>query len=70
MVKSEKEFDAVKMMRTIRDRLSDRFKDMTWEEEDQYIREHVTFLQLPRVPKGEGKLPNEGMQPTLLSSRD
>jgi hypothetical protein len=54
MVKSEKEFDAVKTMRTIRDRLSDQFKDMTWEEEDRYIREHVTFLRLPR---GTGKVP-------------
>ncbi len=65
MVKSEKEFDAVKMMRNIRERLSDQFKDMTWEE-DQYIQEHVTFLQLP---KGASKSPNEGMQPTLKSLR-
>ncbi len=66
MVKSEKEFDAVKMMRNIRERLSDQFKDMTWEEEDQYIQEYVTFLQLP---KGASKSPNEGMQPTLKSLR-
>ena len=66
MVKNEKEFDAVKMMRNIRERLSDQFKDMTWEEEDQYIQEHVTFLQLP---KGASKSPNEGMQPTLKSLR-
>jgi hypothetical protein len=39
---------------------------MTWEEEDQYIQEYVTFLQLP---KGASKSPNEGMQSTLKSLR-
>ncbi len=66
MVKIERKFDTVKMMRSIRDKLSDQFKGMTWEEEDRYIRDHVRFIQLR---KGTVKSPNKGMQPTLEDSR-
>jgi hypothetical protein len=41
MKKSEKSFDAVQMMRQLRDRLSAQCKDMTFEEQKQYIREHL-----------------------------
>ena len=38
-MKSEKEFDAVKMMREIRDKLSKRFMNMSYEEQKEYIEE-------------------------------
>ena len=38
---SKKEFDAVKMMREIRDKLSEEFKDMSYEEQKEYIRERI-----------------------------
>lgn len=38
---SEKEFDAVKMMREIRDNLSEEFKNMNYEEQKRYIRERI-----------------------------
>jgi hypothetical protein len=38
---SEKEFDAVKMMRKIRDNLSEEFKNMSYEEQKRYIRERI-----------------------------
>lgn len=36
---SEKEFDAVKMMREIRDKLSKEFENMSYEEQKRYITE-------------------------------
>ena len=41
MPKIEKEFDAVQMMRSIRDRISDEIVGMTLEEEQTYIRERL-----------------------------
>jgi hypothetical protein len=41
MKKSEKPFDAVKMMREIRDKLSNQFREMSFEEQQQYIRQHI-----------------------------
>lgn len=41
MKKSEKSFDAVKMMREIRDKLSIQFRDMSFEEQKQYLRERL-----------------------------
>lgn len=38
---SEKEFDAVKMMREIRDKLSKEFVTMSYEEQKKYIRERI-----------------------------
>ena len=38
---SEKEFDAVKMMREIRDKLSKEFETMSYEEQKKYIRERI-----------------------------
>jgi hypothetical protein len=40
-MKSEKKFDAVKMMRKIRDKLSKEFKNMNYEEQKRYIRERI-----------------------------
>jgi hypothetical protein len=42
MKKNEKTFDAVQMMRQIRDRLSAQCKEMTFEEQKQYIRERLS----------------------------
>ena len=41
MKKSEKSFDAVQMMRQLRDRLSAQCQDMTFEEQKRYIRERL-----------------------------
>jgi hypothetical protein len=38
---SEKEFDAVKMMREIRDKLSKEFENMSYKEQIKYIRERI-----------------------------
>ncbi len=38
METTEKQFDAVKMMREIRDNLSQKFKDMSFEEQKEYIK--------------------------------
>jgi hypothetical protein len=42
MQKSEKSFDAVLMMRQIRDKLSAQCKEMTFEEQKRYIRERLS----------------------------
>lgn len=52
--KSEKKFDAVKMMREIRDKLSKEFMNMSYDEQKRYIKENLN----PRVKatrKGECK---------------
>lgn len=41
MKKNKKPFDAVRMMRQIRDALSEEFKGMTFEEQKQYIDTHL-----------------------------
>jgi len=45
MKKSEKPFDAVKMMREIRDKLSMEFRNMSFEVEQQYIRARLQGKQ-------------------------
>ncbi len=47
MNNTNKEFDAVAMMRQIRDQLSQQFQNWTLEEQQQYIRSHIN------VPKQE-----------------
>ena len=42
MAERSKRFDAVEMMREIRDKLSETFKGLSIEEEKRYIRERVT----------------------------
>ncbi len=41
MENTEKRFDAVHMMRSIRDALCEQVRDMTFEEEQTYIRQHL-----------------------------
>ena len=41
MAKIDKQFDAVQMMRLIRDRMSEEIRDMTFEEEQAYIRQRL-----------------------------
>lgn len=41
METNEKQFDAVKMMRDVRERLSQIFEKMSFEEEKAYIKKHV-----------------------------
>jgi len=41
MKNSKRGLDAVKTMREIRDRLSEQFKGMTFEEQKQYIKERT-----------------------------
>lgn len=40
-MRSEEKFDAVRMMREIRDRLSKKFMNMSYEEQKRYIKERV-----------------------------
>lgn len=42
MKKNKKSFDAVQMMRQIRDRLSAQCQEMTFEEQKRYIRERLS----------------------------
>lgn len=48
MKKSKKSFDAVKMMREIRDKLSAQFQEMSFEEQKQYMRERLGAKAKPR----------------------
>ena len=41
MKKTEKPFDAVQLMRGIRDKLSEQLKDMSFEEQKRYMRERL-----------------------------
>jgi hypothetical protein len=56
MKKSKKSFDAVHMMRQLRDRLSEQCKDMAFEEQQQYIRERLRS-QPPRERKAHSAPP-------------
>ena len=48
MKKSKKPFDAVKMMQEIRDKLSLQFQEMSFEEQQQYMRERLRGKAKPR----------------------
>ena len=48
MKMSKKAFDAVKMMREIRDKLSMQFEEMNFEEQKQYMRERLGVKAKPR----------------------
>ena len=39
--KTEKRFDAVRMMRLIRDEIGEQIRDMTFEQEQRYIRKRL-----------------------------
>ena len=47
MARTEKQFDAVQMMRSIRDRISEEIKGMTFEEEQAYICERLRDASTP-----------------------
>ena len=50
MKKREKSFDAVEMMRQLRDSLSAQCKDMTFEEQKRYIRERLSSKPTQEEP--------------------
>ena len=50
MKKSEKSFDAVEMMRRLRDSLSAQCKEMTFEEQKRYIRERLSSKPTKEEP--------------------
>ena len=45
MKSSEKKFDAVQLMREIRDRMSADMKDMSFEEKRAYIEKHASSVR-------------------------
>ena len=49
MARTEKQFDAVQMMRSIRDRISEEIKGMTFDEEQAYIREGLRDASIREV---------------------
>ena len=49
MAKIEKEFDAVQMMRSIRDRISDEIDGMSFQEPQTYIRKRLAGASKTRV---------------------
>lgn len=51
MKKAKKKFDSVEMMREIRDGLSKRFIDMSFEEQKEYIKEHAKRQLAQAYPK-------------------
>jgi hypothetical protein len=40
-MKSKKEFDCVEMKRSIQEKIYEKIKDMTWEEERDYLRQSI-----------------------------
>lgn len=65
MKKAKKEFDAVSMMREIRDRLSGQIEGMSFEEEKRFIREHVPQPKARR----SNKPPDTASQPSSRAQR-
>ena len=59
MTKIEKSFDAVQMMRSMRDRISEEISGMTFEEQQTYIHERLKDESIARFckPCGEDSLP-------------
>jgi hypothetical protein len=50
-MKTEKEFDAVKVMREIRDEISREIQGMSFEQEKEYIEKHLRSRRKPRTSK-------------------
>lgn len=48
-MRGKKKFDAVKMMRKIRDKLSEEFKDLSYKEQKEYIRRRTGTR--PKTPQ-------------------
>ena len=57
MKKNKKSFDAVHMMRQIRDRLSEQCNDMTFEEQKQYIKERLSGKPTTAQPRSGNAQP-------------
>ncbi len=56
-MKNKKKFDAVKMMREIRDTLSEKFMKMTFEEQRKFIDEHLKEKsRFPQTRQDEVKI--------------
>jgi hypothetical protein len=53
MKKSEKPFDAVQLMRRLRDTLSEQIKDMSFEEQKRYMKERLAAAKPPREQRSE-----------------
>ena len=54
--------EAVKLMRDIRDKMSADTQDMTWAEEQEYLKKHITVFSYIT-----NKAPNESPQPIPAS---
>lgn len=50
-MKNKKKFDAVKMMREIRDKLSKEFMNMSYDDQKRYIEEKLNPIPRPKQPK-------------------
>jgi len=48
-MKNDKKFDSVKMMRSIRDKLSKKFIEMSYEEQKKYLNEQLKKSKIIRV---------------------
>ncbi len=64
MKKSKKPFDAVKMMREIRDKLSMQFREMSFEEQQQYMRERLRVKPKTQRAGSSIQPPNHPLEPT------
>ena len=53
-MKTEKEFDAVRTMREIREAISREIQGMSFEEEREYIEKHLNRREEEGVEKGSG----------------
>lgn len=53
MKKSEKPFDAVHMMRQLRDTLSEQMKGMSFEEQRRYMKERLAVARPPQAQRPE-----------------
>lgn len=62
MAEIEKAFDAVQMMRSIRDRISEEISGMTFDEQRAYIHERLKDESIARFckPGGEDFPPRDG----------
>ena len=54
-IKNHKTFDAVKMMRQIRDRISDETKDMSFEDLQAYINKKLSESKTPLIGQNRSK---------------
>ncbi len=60
MAKNEKTFDAVRLMRSIRNDLNEQMRGMTFEEQRAYIRERLGSGSTDRPSERDGSRPLPG----------